>query len=415
MFEDRLDRQLRIPGWNQSVLERAKIGVVGDSDYLASHYLLAAAALGICNLVVIAPWLHEGLADAASQLNPKLRLTHVEGFYTHPMWDDIFRDCQLIVDLSQFGLANKLMLNRAYQDDVPLVRAFCYQKNNEQGCKVFTYRKGREWQELEEIVCARQLPGECVHDGILGIIAAGLALEDTKNVLLGWPVPSEVVSYKSKQVVIDSATKKICVVGAGALGNFVGLALGFSGFRHITFIDPDVVEVTNLNRQVLLHAGVGSNKAEILARRLNSMFTTEAVAVVDYLSRDSDISGFDVVFDCVDNFESRIVISELCQLTGKMLVSGGSNVAAGQVIVYSPGSNDGTPAELLGLQEIVAERQISSFRRLRESCIYRPEPSVIMTNQIIAGIMVDSYRLVLAGEQPANVFYDASSDLRFAS
>ena len=55
MRQNRLDRQLRIEGWNQQALENAKIGVVGDDDLLASLYILSASALGINNIVVIAP------------------------------------------------------------------------------------------------------------------------------------------------------------------------------------------------------------------------------------------------------------------------------------------------------------------------------------------------------------------------
>ena len=48
--------------------------------------------------------------------------------------------------------------------------------------------------------------------------------------------------------------------------------------------------------------------------------------------------------------------------------------------------------------------------RVRASCKYRPDPSVIMTNQIIAGFMVDSYRMLLAGQRPKNFFYDSKRD-----
>jgi hypothetical protein len=65
------------------------------------------------------------------------------------------------------------------------------------------------------------------------------------------------------------------------------------------------------------------------------------------------------------------------------------------------------------LYDIVEKRNPEAYERERAACIYRPDPSVIMTNQITAGIMVDAYRMLIAGQKPANVFYDSTSPLRF--
>jgi molybdopterin/thiamine biosynthesis adenylyltransferase len=195
------------------------------------------------------------------------------------------------------------------------------------------------------------------------------------------------------------------VVGAGALGTFVGLGLVYAGFRAMTFMDPDVVETTNLNRQVFFHDAVGLKKAEALATRFETLFGIQARARVDYLRGDTDLAPYDAVFDCVDNFETRLVLSEICREEGKLLVSGGTGVDSGQVVPYRPGKDERTPAELLGLYKIVGRRRPGSYERIRASCAYQPDPSVIMTNQIVAGLMVDTYRIMLAGEEPASLFY----------
>lgn len=177
-------------------------------------------------------------------------------------------------------------------------------------------------------------------------------------------------------------------------------------------MDPDVAEQTNLNRQVFLYDGIGISKAETLAKRLNKSFGTKSKSVVEYFRRDTIVSRFDVIFDCVDNFETRIVLSEKCRDEKKLLVSGGTNIDAGQVVIYNPLNGGQTPAELLGLYEIVNKRKIDSYQRQRASCAYRPNPSVIMTNQIVAGFMVDSYRMMLAGQDATNTFYESGSDKR---
>ena len=81
--------------------------------------------------------------------------------------------------------------------------------------------------------------------------------------------------------------------------------------------------------------------------------------------------------------------------------------------MYDPAVDERTPAELLGLYDVVDRRTIETPERVRAACKYRPDPSVIMTNQIIAGFMVDSYRMLLAGQDPSSIFYDAKSDERF--
>ena len=111
----RLDRQLRIPEWNQKVLARARVGVVGDDDLLTPLYLLAAAALGINQILVAAPQLDERFISLARQLNPDWQLSHFEGYYTHPLCQEVFRGCHLIVDLSRYGLADKILLEQAFQ------------------------------------------------------------------------------------------------------------------------------------------------------------------------------------------------------------------------------------------------------------------------------------------------------------
>jgi molybdopterin/thiamine biosynthesis adenylyltransferase len=408
----RLDRQMRIPGWDQQALEGARIAVFGDDDLLASLYLLSAAALGLNNIVLIAPTWHRGLVETARKVNPKLRLALLEGLYTHPILDEIFWPCTAMVDLTHYALANKLLLEKAFRSGVPLVRGICRKENGAEGLAIFTYRKGREWQELSEVLSPSNLPGDHFDDGILDLVAAGIALEETRNLVMGQRVSADLIGYQRPAVAARAPDTRVCVVGAGALGNFVGLGLTFAGVRSVTVIDPDVVDVTNLNRQVFLADGIGRSKAEVLCEKLHALFGIQAEARVAYLRRETELGGFDAVFDCVDNFETRIILSEKCRDEGKVLISGGTGPEAGQVIVFDPARGNGTPAEVLGLYEIVERRAVDGYQRETASCAYQPEPSVIMTNQIIAGLMVDAYRMLRGGREARNVFYDSKSDGR---
>ncbi len=410
---DRLDRQLRIKGWNQSALSKAKIAVVGDDDLLASLFMLSASALGINDLVVIAPVLHSQLLRVAQNVNRDLSLAHLEGFYTHPILDELLRECSLVVDVSHYGLANKLLLEKGFRESIPVVRGFCYEREGMQGFHVFTYLRGREWQELDQVVSPDNLPGGHFDDGVLDTIVAGIVLEEVKSLLMQQKISGALMGYERGALRGGDRGSRILVVGAGALGNFVGLGLALSGYRHCTFMDPDVVEATNLNRQVFFYDALGRSKAETLSERMNGLFGMESGALVGYFQDDTELSPYDAVFDCVDNFETRIVLSELCRDRDKVLISGGTSADAGQVVVFTPGKPGPTPADLLGLAETVRERGAQPVLRDRAACTYRPDPSVIMTNQITAGFMVDSFRMLLDAQETRNIFYDSSSDERF--
>jgi molybdopterin/thiamine biosynthesis adenylyltransferase len=190
----------------------------------------------------------------------------------------------------------------------------------------------------------------------------------------------------------------------------VALGLAALGFAHLTFMDPDPVEVTNLNRQILFWDAVGEPKAVVLARRITEWFGVAPRAETEYVTRESDLGEYAVVFDCTDNFESRIVLSEKCRDLRQVLISGGTGVEAGQMVVFNPASGGPTPAELLGLYDLVGGQSLDVRERPRASCVYAPDPAIIMTNQIIAGLMVDALRRLLAGEAAPNVFYDARGE-----
>ena len=454
--DERFDRQMRIPGWNQEALAQARVGVVGDDPWLTGIFITAAAALGINRLTAVAPELDERLLAAAQGLNPELDLAVFPGHFSHFLLEELLAGCTVLVDLGRHALAAKLLLTYANQEHLPLVRGYTFEGDGAAGLKLFTYHKGREWRDLLQVLPQAQLPFLGQSDPVLALVTAGLVLEETKKLLLGEPVTPEVISYvrglpdrtsppypgplppaggegeeatrgfsPSPDSENDPGTlasfhasnytenrkpkteNPLAIVGAGALGNFVGLGLAALGFGPLTFIDPDPVEVTNLNRQVLFWDAVGQAKAEALATRLAKWFDIAARAEPTYMTRATDLSRFAAIFDCTDNHESRIILSEKCRANGQILISGGTGVEAGQVVIFNPATGGPTPAELLGLYDLVGRREIDVAERQRASCVYAPEPAVIMTNQIIGGLMVDAWRRLLGGDTPPNLFYDA--------
>ena len=132
------------------------------------------------------------------------------------------------------------------------------------------------------------------------------------------------------------------VVGCGALGCTIADGLARAGVGHLRLVDRDIVEETNLQRQVLFDekdARDGSPKAEAAARRLravNSAIQIEPV-IADVSGRnvESLVDGMDVVVDGTDNFQTRYLVNDACVKLGVPLVYGGvvGTVGMGMVIV----------------------------------------------------------------------------------
>lgn len=129
------------------------------------------------------------------------------------------------------------------------------------------------------------------------------------------------------------------IVGAGGLGCAAALYLGASGVGHITLVDHDVVEISNLQRQIGHRcASIGQSKVESLAgaiAALNPDIALEAVqARADATLLQGLVSRADVVLDCSDNFPSRQAINASCVRHRVPLVSGSALRMDGQLAVF---------------------------------------------------------------------------------
>ncbi|CCN16623.1 HesA/MoeB/ThiF family protein [Bordetella bronchiseptica] len=132
---------------------------------------------------------------------------------------------------------------------------------------------------------------------------------------------------------------RVLIIGAGGLGCPAALYLATAGVGHITLVDDDVVELSNLQRQIL-HASdsVGRAKAES-GRDMLARFNpeTQVEARVERLAGaalDAAVAQADVVLDCSDNFATRHAINRACVRHRKPLVSGAAIRFDGQVSVY---------------------------------------------------------------------------------
>jgi molybdopterin-synthase adenylyltransferase len=129
------------------------------------------------------------------------------------------------------------------------------------------------------------------------------------------------------------------VIGAGGLGSPVALYLGSAGVGRITIVDPDRVDLTNLQRQIAHNqARIGEPKA-LSARQAITAINPEVdvtalVGRVDAARLDQLVPAADVVIDCTDNFATRHAVNAACVRHHKPLVAGAAIGFDGQISVY---------------------------------------------------------------------------------
>jgi sulfur-carrier protein adenylyltransferase/sulfurtransferase len=140
---------------------------------------------------------------------------------------------------------------------------------------------------------------------------------------------------------------KVLVVGAGGLGSPVLLYLAAAGVGNIGIVDPDTVDMTNLQRQVLYStADIGNSKAETARQKLLAINPHLHIQVYPVALTAQNaleiIATYDVVADGTDNFQTRYLVNDACVLLGKVNIYASIFRFEGQVSVFNYPQKDGT-------------------------------------------------------------------------
>ena len=133
---------------------------------------------------------------------------------------------------------------------------------------------------------------------------------------------------------------KVLVIGAGGLGASVLPYLAGAGVGEIGIVDDDVIEISNLHRQVIYKSSaVGKYKAEeakLMIAELNPLVKVNAIA--KRLSGNNAIDLFekyDIIIDATDNIAIKYLINDACLVTNKPMVYGSIFRFQGQVSVFN--------------------------------------------------------------------------------
>jgi molybdopterin-synthase adenylyltransferase len=200
------------------------------------------------------------------------------------------------------------------------------------------------------------------------------------------------------------AAMRVLVVGAGAIGNEVLKNLALLGVRYLGICDLDTIEVHNLTRSVLFREGdVGKGKAAVAAAAVLDILPEAQVrAFAGDLTRlfvPSDFTEYNLVFSCLDNFEARLHLDELCFLAGVDVVSGAIDARFSSVEIYpyrsSPAAACYSCNLPTGAYHRIAQRYSCGWLR-RIGLVEKKVPTTTITSSLAGAVMV-SWGLRLGG------------------
>ncbi|MGI9516617.1 MAG: HesA/MoeB/ThiF family protein, partial [Pirellulaceae bacterium] len=195
---------------------------------------------------------------------------------------------------------------------------------------------------------------------------------------------------------------RVLVVGAGALGNEVLKNLALVGIGHITLIDFDVIENSNLSRSVLYRAqDTGQAKADVAARAVRDLNPDVSITAINGnvltqiglgLVREKDL-----VIGCLDNREARLWVNRMCWKVGTPWIDGGIQEVNGVAKVFIP--PDGACYEC-GMTEMdyqLIQLRYSCPLLKREDLLQGKVPTAPTIASIIGGLQVQEALKLLHG------------------
>jgi molybdopterin/thiamine biosynthesis adenylyltransferase len=134
---------------------------------------------------------------------------------------------------------------------------------------------------------------------------------------------------------------RVLIVGAGGLGSPLALYLAAAGIGTIGIVDDDIVELSNLQRQIAHDtAALGQPKVVSTAaamRRINPLVTVAThQARLDAANVQGLIAGYDIICDGTDNFATRFLLADACVAARKTLISAAVLRFEGQLSTFKP-------------------------------------------------------------------------------
>jgi molybdopterin/thiamine biosynthesis adenylyltransferase len=437
MTEVRYARQVAIEGWAQDKLTQARVVIIG-SGTLAGIMGWGLAALGIGEICLLDdgvvagdpltfPYLEaipgesaaEALANTLMTLNPHVIARGLPLKLLYKALAPAIPQCDVLVEATDDPLSKQICLEYGAGKDIPVILTATGET-----CGGYVVAQGSGQAPAQECL---------IHGNQQGVIASqvigGLVLEEVRKLLM--PLEKDTFPQTSIQYDLSDPQRfgsagrttsttawldkghHCLVIGAGALGTYVSLGLALSGVSKLTIVDPDVVEETNLNRQLLFYDSVGKPKAGELASKLERLCPALKAAAMQARVTEDHFEGIDLIFSCVDNFQTRALVNQLAGRLRIPLINGGTSAFGGEVAVYQPGKTACLDCHLNVNRLALEEREAGG----RASCAHVAEASIVNSNVIVGGLMIGEASTILepgalGSPLPGVIEYDAFSPAR---
>ena len=127
------------------------------------------------------------------------------------------------------------------------------------------------------------------------------------------------------EVIKEFSTTRVAIFGVGGVGSFTAEALARTGIGHITLVDSDTVEQTNINRQlVALHSTIGKPKVDVMAQRILDINPNCQVTPIQQFytaDMDFDFASYDYIVDAVDTVSAKLDIVIKAKAAGVAVIS----------------------------------------------------------------------------------------------
>ena len=202
---------------------------------------------------------------------------------------------------------------------------------------------------------------------------------------------------------------KVLVVGAGALGNEIVKNLALVGVGHISIVDMDHIENSNLARCIFFREeDSGKPKAEVLARaaaRVNPDIKTKHYVMPVQKLGDGFLDEFDLVIAGLDNREARIWLGSAVRRLGKYWIDGAIEGLMGKAQTFTPTGPCYACTMTSKEWEIIAYRRSCALLS-KEEMLAGHTPTNATTSSIIAGVEVQEAIKHLAGREEMSALKD---------
>jgi adenylyltransferase/sulfurtransferase len=226
------------------------------------------------------------------------------------------------------------------------------------------------------------------------VITTEQALRYSRQILLAG------FDLDKQELLINS---RVLMIGVGGLGCAAAQYLVAAGIGQLTLVDDDIVDTTNLQRQVLhFENSIGDKKVKSAQRTLNSINHFVDIKTIDTRLSSNELDALalqhDLILDCSDNLETRNLLNDVCYLSGKPLVSGAAIRMEGQIFCVIPALKTACYA---CVSHFFGEQNLSCV----ESGVMSPVVGIVGASQANEAIKI----LTQFGQQSANKlqFFDA--------